>query len=70
MGVYEGRGQLAKIMKDLMFRWAETRGQWDDAIAKGFEQDHLEPLERDMRSAVAAMDHMAILLNQVKRECT
>ena len=30
MGVYEGRGQLAKAIKSLMQQWAETRSSWSD----------------------------------------
>jgi hypothetical protein len=69
MGVYEGRGQLAKSVKQLMLRWTETRSDWNDAAAEGFEKKFLEPLEIDLRTAVSAMDHMATLLNQVRREC-
>ena len=69
MGVYEGRGQLAKSMKDLMLRWCETKMTWDDAMARGIEKDVLAPLEADLRNAASAMDHMAVLLNQIHREC-
>jgi hypothetical protein len=69
MGVYEGRGQLAKAVKQLMLRWTETRSDWNDAAAERFEKKFLEPLEIDLRTAVSAMDHMATLLNQVRRDC-
>lgn len=69
MGVYEGRGQLSKALKQLMLRWAETRGSWDDSASLYFEKKYLEPLEADMRAATNAMDHMAGLLGQVRRDC-
>ena len=69
MGVYEGRGQLGKGLKQLMLRWSETRMSWDDAAALAFEKKFLEPLEIDLRSAVGAMDHMATLLSQIRRDC-
>ena len=28
MGVYEGRGQLSKSIKELLLRWNETRMSW------------------------------------------
>ena len=34
MGVYEGRGQLGKSMKELMNAWLETRSSWKDANAE------------------------------------
>ncbi len=69
MGVYEGRGQLSRAMKDLMARWYETRASWSDVVSKNFEDRHVLPLEMDLRNAVAAMDHMAILLQQARRDC-
>ncbi len=69
MGVHEDRGALARAMKDLMTRWSETRAQWDDANAKRFEEERLLNLERDLRMAVGAMDAMATLLQQIRRDC-
>lgn len=70
MGVYEGRGQLSKSMKELLLRWNETKTSWDDVRAHEFEKNFLEPLEMDLRNAVSAMDHMAILLNQIRSVCS
>ena len=68
MGVYEGRGQITKSMKELMQKWAETKGYWQDAVAARFEAERLHPLEYDVKTAMGAMDHMAILLGQAERE--
>ena len=69
MGVYEGRGQLSKGIKQLLLRWAEVRTSWNDAAAEHFEKKFLEPLEIDLRNAFSAMDHMATVLGQVRRDC-
>ena len=69
MGVYETRGQLAKLMKELTDKWAATRVDWDDVVSDHFEKKFLVPLEADLRNAMAAMDHMGQFLNQVKRDC-
>jgi hypothetical protein len=69
MGVYEGRGQLAKAIKNLMHRWQETRSSWNDAAAVQFEKKFIEPIEIDLRNAGGAMDHMATVLTQVRRDC-
>ncbi len=68
MGVYEGRGQLSKGIKDLMQKWAETKGYWQDAVAKQFEEERLLSLERDLKSTMSAMDHMATLLQQARHD--
>jgi hypothetical protein len=69
MGVYEGRGQLTKSMKELMARWSTAKGAWSDSVSDQFEKMHLIPLEMDLRNAMGAMDHMAVLLQQIRRDC-
>ena len=69
MGVYESRGQLAKSMKDLTDRWSDTKMDWDDVVSENFEKRFLAPLEADLRNATGAMDHMAQLLTQIRRDC-
>ena len=69
MGLHEARGTLAKAFKELMLRWAETRAQWDDAQAEQFEKTYLMNLESDLKVAASAMEQMAILVHQVRRDC-
>ena len=69
MGVHEGRGSLARAIKDLMLRWSQTRAEWDDAVARRFEQERLLNIENDLRAAVGAMDTMSVLLAQIRRDC-
>lgn len=69
MGVYEGRGTLAKALKSLEAKWLETATDWDDARSKEFEQRFLIPLRSDLIAAVSAMDHMAVLMTKIRSEC-
>ena len=70
MGVYEGRGQLGKAMKDLTLRWGEAKLEWDDPVSHALETDFLLPMEVDLRTTLAAMDHIAQVLQQVRKDCT
>jgi hypothetical protein len=69
MGVYEGRGTLAKAMKLLENRWAEAKMNWDDPRTREFEDRFLMPLHSDLQMAVNAMDQMAVLLSRIHSEC-
>ena len=69
MGVHEGRGQLAKGLKELVSAWQDTKSQWKDQNAERFEKKHVQPLEMDLRAAVSAMDVMSQLISTIKREC-
>ena len=70
MGLYEGRGQLAKSLKDLLDRWQTTKLDWRDSQAEAAERDTLEPLARDVQSATSAMDQIGNLVRQAKRDCS
>jgi hypothetical protein len=69
MGVYEGRGQLAKGIKELNQKWGETKMAWTDSKAEEFEKRYIQQIEADLRQAVTAMEHMAGVLNQCRHEC-
>ena len=69
MGVHEGQGQLSRATKDLVRRWAELKGVWQDANAKRFEETVLTPIEAEVRNASSAMAQMASLLTRAKSDC-
>jgi hypothetical protein len=69
MGVHEGMGHLSKAMKELSAHWTETKSGWADTNSREFEKKFFEPIERDLRTAVGAMDQMAVLLHQIYRDC-
>ena len=69
MSLVESRGQLTKVFRDLMNRWMMVRSDWNDPRAQYFEEQYLLPLEIEVRKAVAAMDHMNIVLNKITQDC-
>ncbi len=69
MGVYEGRGQLAKSFNHLQLQWREVKMGWNDAASKYVETTFIDPLGDDLRSAAGAMEHMAQVLIQVRHDC-
>ena len=70
MGVHENSGRIGKAMKELLMQWEETKQVWDDPVSRSFEQRHLIPLQMDLKTATAAMGQMALLLDNIRRECT
>jgi hypothetical protein len=69
MGVYEGRGQLGKLLKDLLSRWHDARMSWDDQQARAFGEKYVHAIEMDLRVAVSAMEQMGALIAQIKQDC-
>lgn len=70
MSVHEGSGQLAMAMKELLGHWEETKQAWNDPVGRSFEQEHLVPLTTESRTAIAALGQMALVLDDIRRECT
>jgi hypothetical protein len=64
-----GQVQLQEAYKELRLRWADARSQWDDAMSRDFGEQHVDPLERYVRSAVSAMEQLSELVWQARREC-
>jgi hypothetical protein len=69
MGLYEGRGNLNKGLKDLMMRWQQTRQDWNDVVANEFEKRYLETTELALKQAINAMDQMAQTMQRIDSDC-
>ncbi len=69
MGVYEGQARINKLVKDLDGRWHEIRLVWNDPNSHALEERFIRPVMEDARNALAAMDHLKQILNQIKRDC-
>ena len=69
MGMHEGKARLSKSMKELLMRWNETKSHWRDSSAHAFESRFLTPMDQDSKQAVSAMEQMAQILQQAKRDC-
>lgn len=68
MGLFEGRGNLGKATKELLQKWAETKSQWQDSAAEEFQARRIDPIQQDVKNAMSAMDHMATMIQQARRD--
>ncbi len=68
MGLYEGKGQLDRALKDLLLRWQDCRASWRDEVAADFEKQFLVPLQQRVKTATSAMTTAAGLVARVKSE--
>ena len=62
--------ELNAALKTLRLLWEETRAGWSDAVSRDFEANHWEVLETRVVAALRAMDRLAPVLMQAKRECS
>lgn len=47
--------------------WTELRQYWRDAAAARFEQQYVEPLQDELRTAKAALDELVAVADQCQR---
>ncbi len=69
MSVNTARGQIYSELKDLRVLWRHSREQWDDAVARAFEEQFWQPLEAAAVGTISALDRLEQVLLQVRREC-
>jgi hypothetical protein len=69
MSLSTSRSKLVSSLKDLHSRWDRVRMQWEDKVAKDFEDEFLGPLDGKVRGGVSAIEHMNELMMRARREC-
>jgi hypothetical protein len=69
MAVADGRGALARAMKELLGRWGELQAVWSDAQSQEFEKTYLQAIEQDVRSALGSLDHINQVLMALENDC-
>jgi hypothetical protein len=69
MSLLDSKGELSVAAKDLLARWNDVKDVWSDAQSREFEKNCLFLIEQDVRSAVAALDHMNHVLQMLESDC-
>lgn len=69
MAVSDGSALLLRAAKDLQIAWMRARANWSDDMALAFQREHIEPLEKDLRSAGTALDMMSEIMHRLRRDC-
>lgn len=68
MGLFEAKGQVDRAAKELAIRWALCRSQWRDNVAAEFEDQHLVPIQQNVKNATGAMNTAAALVSRIKAD--
>lgn len=62
-----GAGQLQEAIDLLEQVWNSAETDWDDTVREQFEENWLQPLRKDLRTAQQAIQTMADLLGVAHR---
>jgi hypothetical protein len=63
------RSQIYDAQKTARAHWAATGDFWDDAVRLEHAETIWEPLDHDVSEALRAIDLVAVLFTQIRREC-
>jgi len=62
-------GQLRDAFDELRRAWGETRMYWNDGNAENIEENHLNPIAREMEAAFRAIHELNTKISAAQREC-
>jgi hypothetical protein len=63
------RSQIYDAQKTARARWAATEDVWDDQVRREHGEAVWEPLDQNVSEALRALDLVAGLFTQIRREC-
>jgi hypothetical protein len=64
-----GASRIRHALETLEIAWHEAGGEWNDAVSRQFEANHLEPMVPRVKMALDAISRMSLLLDEVERDC-
>jgi hypothetical protein len=63
-----GAAKLALALKHLHQKWDSASDSWDDATARAFHKEHIEPLTPRVKETLEAVGRLAELLSRAVRD--
>jgi hypothetical protein len=64
-----GSAKLRDALKVLRVHWEDTKTEWNDAVAREFEENHLAWIEPQVIATVDRMNRLAQMVNAAIHEC-
>jgi len=64
-----GVNQLRDAVEQIQRTWADTQQHWRDENSRHVEEDHLQPLLREIAAAYPVIHELAAVLAQAERAC-
>jgi len=63
-----GASKMALAIKQLNLKWDSARETWDDATARAFYKEHIEPLPPRVKETLEAIGRLAEVLARASRD--
>jgi hypothetical protein len=69
MSLNATKSRLSTLSKDLVTRWAQTRGSWTDAKSHEFEQHYIDALQSSVNTALTNIDTLERIISRIRSDC-
>ena len=63
-------GRMKKALRSIKVRWEQIRQDWDDPVARRFEQQQLQQIEKATTRAVEGINQVLQALRRAVEECS
>ena len=70
MNLSTGWIELNSALKELRLQFEEVKPDWNDAVRRGFDDNHWQPLEAQVVATLRAIDRLAPILTKAQQECS
>lgn len=64
-----GTAKLHSAIETLALDWETTKEFWNDETSRGIEENHLEPILKQLKETVEATARLSEALAQAQRDC-
>lgn len=69
MSLSSARARMVASHRDLLKAWQKVSESWQDDTARAFEERSIDPIDKQLRAALNAIDTMQDTLRRVRAEC-
>ena len=69
MSFQSSRQEILHGAKTIKNEWKSVRENWQDKKAEEFERTYIARLEREVKTALAAMDEIDELFKEIQKDC-
>ena len=69
MSLSDSKARLNSAHRDLMHAWYRIEQAWRDDTSRAFKERSIDPIDKQPRAAMNALDMMDETLRRVRNEC-
>jgi len=69
MSLSDAKARMNSAHRDLLNAWHKVEQHWRDDTSRAFKERSIDPIEKQLRAAMSALETMEETLRRVRNEC-